>query len=255
MLASGSTTRSTELWEMSRSCHRATSSRPAPEVAAQHPGQAAQALGEDGVALVGHGRAALLARLERLLGLAQLAAGQVADLGARSARWWRRPRRRPRGTRRGGPGRSPGWPAPGSGRGRRRRGPPPRGRCSSTCPPRRTACPRPPAPGPPAVAARSRSACRAHRANLAPKVVGSACIPWVRPVTGTSMQLEGPGLEGRRPGVDGGCDEQVGGPGQGGAQRGVHHVGGGQPVVDPRALGLHRCAPGRRRRRRPRRGR
>jgi hypothetical protein len=29
MLASGSTTRSTELWEMSRSCHRATSSSPA----------------------------------------------------------------------------------------------------------------------------------------------------------------------------------------------------------------------------------
>ena len=34
---------------------------------------------------------------------------------------------------------------------------------------------------------RSRSACRAHSENLAPKVVGSACIPCVRPVTGMSM--------------------------------------------------------------------
>ena len=31
--------------------------------------------------------------------------------------------------------------------------------------------------------------------------------------------------------------QQVGGPGQGGAQGGVDHVGGGEPVVDPRALG------------------
>ncbi len=34
---------------------------------------------------------------------------------------------------------------------------------------------------------RSRSAWSAHSANLAPKVVGSACIPWVRPVTGTCI--------------------------------------------------------------------
>ena len=89
MLASGSTTRSTELWEMSRSCQSATSSRPADEVAAQHPGQAAQPLGQDRVALVGHGRAALLARLERLLDLADLAARPGAGSRWRSARWWR----------------------------------------------------------------------------------------------------------------------------------------------------------------------
>ena len=187
MLASGSTTRSTELWEMSRSCQRATSSRPADEVAAQHPGQAAQPLGQDRVALVGHGRAALLARLERLPRPRPARCGPDGGSRWRSARWWRPPRRRPTGTRRGGPGPPPGWPASASGRGRGRRGPRPGGRCWSRSPPPRTACPPPPARGPPAGAARSRSACRAHRANLAPKVVGSACMPWVRPVTGMSM--------------------------------------------------------------------
>ncbi len=34
---------------------------------------------------------------------------------------------------------------------------------------------------------RSRSACRHHSASLAPKVVGSACMPWVRPGMGASM--------------------------------------------------------------------
>ena len=42
----------------------------------------------------------------------------------------------------------------------------------------------------------------------------------------------------RRDQRGGGLDEQVGGPGQGGAQGGVDHVGRGEPVVDPRALGL-----------------
>ena len=55
---------------------------PGAEVAAQQAGQPAQALGEDRVALVRHGRAALLAGAEGLLRLADLAAGQVADLGA-----------------------------------------------------------------------------------------------------------------------------------------------------------------------------
>ena len=52
-----------------------------PGVAAQHPGQPAEPLGEDRVALVGHGRAALLAGGEGLGRLAHLGAGQVADLG------------------------------------------------------------------------------------------------------------------------------------------------------------------------------
>ncbi len=50
-------------------------------------------------------------------------------------------------------------------------------------------------------------------------------------------QLDGAGREGPdQPGT--GLDEQVGGPGEGGAQGGVHHVGGGEAVVDPRSLGL-----------------
>ena len=49
--------------------------------------------------------------------------------------------------------------------------------------------------------------------------------------------LEGPGLEGG-PGSVAGLDEQVGRPGEGGAQGGVDHVRRGEAVVDPRALGL-----------------
>ena len=50
-------------------------------VAADHAGQAADALGGDGVALVGHRRAALLPLGEGLLGLPHLGALQVAQLG------------------------------------------------------------------------------------------------------------------------------------------------------------------------------
>ena len=50
-------------------------------VAAQHPGQARDPLGEDRVALVRHRRGALLAGTERLLDLAHLGALEVADLG------------------------------------------------------------------------------------------------------------------------------------------------------------------------------
>ena len=34
----------------------------------------------------------------------------------------------------------------------------------------------------------SRWTCKANSANFAPKVVGSACIPWVRPVIGMSIE-------------------------------------------------------------------
>ena len=50
-------------------------------VAAQDAGEAADPLGADRVALVGHRRGALLAGGERLLDLAHLGALQVADLG------------------------------------------------------------------------------------------------------------------------------------------------------------------------------
>ncbi len=50
-------------------------------------------------------------------------------------------------------------------------------------------------------------------------------------------RLEGPGLAGTDQ-FGGRLDQQVGGPGQGGTQRRVDHVGRRQPVVDPRPLGL-----------------
>ena len=50
-------------------------------VAAQEPGETGDPLGQDRVALVGHRRAALLARLERLLQLPDLRVLEVADLG------------------------------------------------------------------------------------------------------------------------------------------------------------------------------
>ena len=54
--------------------------QPGRQIAAQHTRQAAQALGQNRIALVGHGRAAFLSWLERLLDLAELAASHVADL-------------------------------------------------------------------------------------------------------------------------------------------------------------------------------
>ena len=55
---------------------------PRAQIPPQQPGQTAQSFGEDGVALVRHGRAALLPGAEGLLRLPHLAAGQVPDLGA-----------------------------------------------------------------------------------------------------------------------------------------------------------------------------
>ena len=79
--ASGRITRSTEECEMSRSCHRATSSSAGREVPPEDPRQPRQPLGGDRVALVRHGRRALLARLEPLLRLPHLGALEVAELG------------------------------------------------------------------------------------------------------------------------------------------------------------------------------
>ena len=79
-MASGAKTRSTEEWEISRSCHRVDVLQRRHHGGPHHPGQAGQVLRQHRVALVGHGRGALLARSEILLGLAHLAALQVADL-------------------------------------------------------------------------------------------------------------------------------------------------------------------------------
>ena len=80
-MASGSATRSAELWLMSRSCHSGWFSNAGLRVAAQQPGEPGDPLGQDRVALVGHRRAALLALPERLHDLADLGVLEVADLG------------------------------------------------------------------------------------------------------------------------------------------------------------------------------
>ncbi len=145
--------------------------------------------------------------------------------------------RTPTGTRRGGPGRPPGWPAPGV-----------RPRAEHTCASTRGSMlekvPTAPDSLPTATRSRaarrrctSRSTWRAQSANLAPKVVGSACIPWVRPVTGTSMDSRARALH-TRTSPAAASTRRSAAPGQRGAQGRVDHVGRGQPVVDPRTLGL-----------------
>ena len=109
--------RSTDECEMSRSCHSATFSSPADEVAPQHPGQPAELLGLHRVPLVRHrARALLRAGAERLLDLAHLGALEVADLRGERLDASRRATRTRRAARRGGRGRAPAWRAPAAAR-------------------------------------------------------------------------------------------------------------------------------------------
>ena len=78
-MASGPIWRSTELWEISRSCHRAAVFQCRHDHAADQPGLAGQVLAQHRVALVGHGRGAFLALGEIFLGFADFGALQVAD--------------------------------------------------------------------------------------------------------------------------------------------------------------------------------
>ena len=136
---------------MSRSCHRATSWRPACRFAADDPGQPADRLGGDRVALVGHRRRALLPRLEAFAAPRRPRCAGGGAARRRSTRTSTPSTRTPTATRRDGRGRSPESPAPDGGRARRRRGARPPDRCWSRCRPRPTACTPP----------RSRSPCAA----------------------------------------------------------------------------------------------
>ena len=222
---------------MSRSCHRATSSSPAAEVAPQHPGQAAQALGQDRVALVGHGRAALLARRRTAPRPRPPRCGPGGGSRWRSARRWPRPTRRPRGSS-AWRSRAITWVA-GTG-----------------------VSPRAPAdvgldPGVDVRVGADRARQLAHRHPLAGgaqplhgrgRPAGTTARAWPRrwwarracrgcgPAMGASMNSRARALS-TDTSVAGGVEQQVGGPGQGGAQGGVDDVGRGEPVVDPRPLG------------------
>ena len=72
--------RSTELCEMSRSCHSATFSNAAEHVRTHEPRQAANLFARNGIAFVWHGRAAALLSAERLFGFAHFGALQMPNL-------------------------------------------------------------------------------------------------------------------------------------------------------------------------------
>ena len=206
---------------------------PGAEVAAQEAGQSAQALGEDRVALVGHRRAALLAGTEGFLRLAYLAAGEVADLGAHQLD----------GRADGGAGvEILGVAVPGDDLGGRYRreaegGAHPRldGRIDVRVGADGTReladgdrlAGRPHAP---AVAVRLQRPQRVFRAEGGRLGVHAVRAPGDR----HAQQLEGPRLEHGHERIEVG-EQEVRRLGEGGAQRGVHHVRGRQPVVDVRA--------------------
>ena len=81
MVESGRMMRSTDECEMSRSCHSATFSSAACAVRTHHARQAADLLARDRVALVRHGRRALLLLAEIFFRLAHFGALQMANLG------------------------------------------------------------------------------------------------------------------------------------------------------------------------------
>ena len=80
MVESGKMMRSTDEWEMSRSCHSGTFSNAAWVLRADHARQPADLLRGDGVPLVRHRRGPLLLLGEELLRLAHFGALQMADL-------------------------------------------------------------------------------------------------------------------------------------------------------------------------------
>ena len=87
--------RSTEEWEMSRSCQSATFSSAAAALPRRTRARPDYLLGLDRVALVGHRARALLAAAERLAHLADLGAGEVPQLGREPLECRRRRARSP----------------------------------------------------------------------------------------------------------------------------------------------------------------
>ena len=134
IVASGPIIRSTEEWEMSRSCQSATSSSAGDHRRAHHAGEAGEIFGQHRIALVRHRRRALLAFGEELLGFQHLGALQMTDLGRqpldRRGDDGERSEDRPRAGRAGLPGSRSARP---SGRASPRRKPQPLGRCWRRC--------------------------------------------------------------------------------------------------------------------------
>ena len=247
--------RSTDECEMSRSCHKRDVLERGLEIAAQHARQPAELLGLHRVALVGHrARALLLALAEGLLDLADLGALQMPDLGRE--RLDRRADRCARVQHFG--------VAVARQHLRRGHGSQPEARANVTLDGRidvrvRTDRARQLADGdrrraPRRSRSRSRRTCSAHSASLAPKVVGSAWMPCVRPTIGVSRnscaRSDDRGLE-----RDRGRDDAVERARHLQRERGVDDVARREPVVHPRAGRHADASPARRRRMRRRRGR
>ena len=95
----------------------------------------------------------------------------------------------------------------------------------------RRSCPPTPAARPAAAARRPRSTSKAHNPSTMPKVMGSACTPWVRPIMTVSRCSRARRCR-MRPNFDRLFLEQRPGRPQLQGQPGVEHVGRGEPVVD-----------------------
>ena len=172
---------------MSRSCQRATFSRPTSELRPDDAREPADPLGDDGIPLVRHRRRALLAAAERLLHLADLGAREVPDLEGEGVE-----RRRDDGERREELRMAVALEdlrrrsARARGRSARTRAARARDPSRRRCRPRPRACRRA-SPRAPARRARvPRASSNAQPASLSPKVVGSAWTPCVRPICSVS---------------------------------------------------------------------
>ena len=183
---------------MSRSCQSATFSSPTVACCPDDPGQPADPLGDDRVALVRHRRRALLAGAERLLRPRAPRCGRGGGSRARSVRARTRRGRAWTGAPHAGrEARSASRPAPARDRGARRRSARARDRSRNTCR-RLPRASRPASRRAPArTRARSRSSSNAQPASFSPNVVGSACTPCVRPMQSVRTVLLGAGRDDR----------------------------------------------------------
>ena len=202
-------------------------------IAAHQPGEPGEVLGEDGVPLVGHGRAALLPGAERLLHLADLGALQVADLHRELLQAGRQQRQRAEVL-----GVAVALDDLARGRSAADR-PSSRQACSSTAGGRWAKVPTAPEIFPTAMVARARtSRSRPRRsssyqmASLCPKDIGSAWMPWLRPIITvrrcSKARVLTAAITRSTPATSSICRVA-----EHHRQRGVEHVGGGHPEVQP----------------------
>ena len=225
--------RSTEEWEISRSCHNAMSSKAACDVGPNHARQSADLFAGDRVAFVRHGGGALLAGARRALRLRAPRCAAGAGFRERSFRAWRRSGRARRRSWRAGRARSPGRrsarvPGPGGRRcalrlrvryARRFR------RRPKSC--RRAFRRRLP---------RSDGHCAAsssyQRASFRPNVIGSAWMPCVRPIWTVCLNSKARRLEDLGQLIESAFDK-LGSLADQQRLRGIDDIVRGQPIMQP----------------------